>query len=298
LLPLEEAPARALFETAFGLDTFGGEELLFIIVRDELYLLHDTKVFALANGASASPLRKLDERPIRFVGYARKKVLGFGSPRPLDRFDIGDPLHVIHVDDDLLAPETDPLHGGAGATAKPSLTEAASPHDFVALSAPTIAEQIEEILEWRRVLTSAPVNFVAGADRQGFSKGAAARLGKLEDEGLMVALGVFAEDVRGTATKIVALLNRGAEEEAAAETTALAKRCRGAWGIERAEVKQPHLGLGDLASSLDVGLGPELRRWLADANPLGGIVWEQDYGASVDRFLRYHRRLLRRLNRP
>jgi hypothetical protein len=87
---LDEVYPRGLFEAAFDTETFGNEKLLFAIVRDELYLLHDTKLFVvgretklLGRGAVGT-----DSPPIEFVGYAHMDKLDLHSSQPFGGFDL------------------------------------------------------------------------------------------------------------------------------------------------------------------------------------------------------------------
>jgi hypothetical protein len=98
LRPLEKANPRGLFEAAFGVDTFDSEKLLFVIVRDELYLLHDTKLFAVQPEGEPWHQRfgPAEAAPIQFIGYARGGI-GLRSPLSFDGFAADDPEYVHAV---------------------------------------------------------------------------------------------------------------------------------------------------------------------------------------------------------
>jgi hypothetical protein len=91
----DQAYARGLFEAAFETETFGNEDLLFAIVEDQLYLLHDTRLFQVNKtamlGASGST-------PFSFVGYARVDRIGLASHAPFRDFNIDDPDCVTVID--------------------------------------------------------------------------------------------------------------------------------------------------------------------------------------------------------
>lgn len=91
---LGEAKPRALFERAFGVDSFGSERILFLVAEAGLYLYHGAKLFELKSPSWLASLTKPTALEIRFAGYSTPARLGMYDDPPFRSLNVGDPACV------------------------------------------------------------------------------------------------------------------------------------------------------------------------------------------------------------
>lgn len=91
---LNEARPRALFERAFGVDTFGSERILFLVAEAGLYLYHGAKLFELTSPNWLASLTKPVAPKIRFAGYSTLSRLGMYDDPPFGSLNVNDPACV------------------------------------------------------------------------------------------------------------------------------------------------------------------------------------------------------------
>jgi len=88
---LGEAKPRALFERAFGVDSFGSERILFLITGAGFHLYHGAKLYELKSPSWLASLTKPTTSAIRFVGYSTPVRLGMYDEPPFRSLNVDDP---------------------------------------------------------------------------------------------------------------------------------------------------------------------------------------------------------------
>lgn len=92
-----EAKPRALFEQAFGVDTFGSERILFLITGAGLYLYHGAKLYEVRPPTWIASLTRQTASAIRFIGYSNPVRLGMYDEPAFRSLNVDDPACVDRI---------------------------------------------------------------------------------------------------------------------------------------------------------------------------------------------------------
>lgn len=142
---------------------------------------------------------------------------------------------------------------------------------------------------FEKVLDDAALSYLSGQDYRRFTRDAAFRLRRAEAALVGLAIAAYAEDIRLTAAKLLALEAAGAGDELYRQRVGLIIRIDQNMAVDGGSLKPPHPALRAIGADLDIGLGPELDAWLRAGTLLKPTLeaWQADYAPEIERFAAY-----------